>query len=85
MIGRNQSVMTPKPQGKEEKFKLSMYGAFLLFLLTAIRSLFIVNEQAIGYAYGYQGVGAQASSNFMLSRAMPGITPIYGLVASALP
>lgn len=84
-MNRNKSVTTPKPQGKEDKYKMTVYGAFLLFLLTSIRSIFIVNEQAIGYAYGYQGVGAQANGNFMLSKAMPGITPVYGLVASALP
>lgn len=39
-------------------FRLDFYGAFLLTLLTSVRSLFIVNEQAIGYAYGYQGIGA---------------------------
>ena len=56
----------------------------MLILVTLVRTSYIVNKNAFGYAFGYQGIGMRDSATFMLSKSYPALGPIYGLVASLM-
>lgn len=49
-----------------------------------IRTIYIVQKNSIGYAYGFQGIGDKATEVYMLQKAFPGLAPVYGLVASLM-
>lgn len=56
----------------------------MLCFLPIVRAAFITNKNSIGYAFGFVGEGVRASPDFMLTNAFPGLTPIFGIVASLM-
>ena len=89
----NSLVSAPKQQLNPENLlsrvresnqpKVGFYSIFLIGLLCAIRSIYTLQNNSIGYAYGFEGVGSLANDpRFMLSAAFPGLAPVYAIVAS---
>lgn len=62
-----------------------LYAFGVLALCTMIRTAYIVNKNSIGYAFGYEGIGAKfGDPKYMLVAAYPQLIPIYGIVASLM-
>ena len=56
----------------------------MLALVTLVRAFFVVNKNAIVYAFGFQGVGMTDNATYMLSKAYPALGPMYGIIASLI-
>lgn len=57
----------------------------LLAVVTLVRTIYVVQKNSIGYAYGFDGIGFRADNPvYMISKAFPGLQPIYGIVASLM-
>ena len=56
----------------------------MLAFLPIVRATYVFNKNSIGFCFGYQGEGAQATAQFMMREAFPGLAPIYGIVASLM-
>lgn len=55
-----------------------------MLMFATVRGLFCVHKNMISYAYGFQGVGPTATPDFMITKAFPGLTPIYGIVSHSV-
>ena len=64
--------------------KLTAYNIFLMLMFAAVRGMFCVHKNMISYAYGFQGVGSTATADFMITKAFPGLAPIYGIVSNSV-
>lgn len=56
----------------------------MLCFLPIVRATYIINKNSLGYCFGYQGVGAQATSQYMMRMTFPELAPIFGIVASLM-
>lgn len=75
-------VQNAESSKSQKESKLSLYSFFLLFVFAATRSIFTVQKNAIGYAFGYNGIGEQATAQFMITKSFPNLAPIYGFVST---
>ena len=46
----------------ENRQGLKPYQIFLLMFLPIVRATYIINKNALGYCFGYQGEGVQATA-----------------------
>ena len=61
------------------------YAYMVLMFVLFTRISYSVNKNAISYAYGYKGVGAQAGSEvFEITTAFPQLSQYYGIIASLM-
>lgn len=56
----------------------------MLAFLPIVRATYVVNKNSLGYCFGYQGEGAQATAQFMMRKAFPDLAPVFGIVASLM-
>jgi MFS family permease len=68
----------------EKTDKPSLYAWFVLFQLFMAQTIYHMNRLCIGYAFGFQGIGAMANSKYMMTESYPQINKYYGVVSSLL-
>mmetsp|Transcript_7920 Transcript_7920/g.13288 ORF Transcript_7920/g.13288 Transcript_7920/m.13288 type:complete len:171 (+) Transcript_7920:684-1196(+) len=77
--------VTPEDDQAKEAKSVGLYGFLLLALVTSVRSIYVVQKNSIGYAYGFEGTDFRANNPvYMLQAAFPNLGPIYGIVASLM-
>ena len=68
---------------QQEEPKPDAYAWFVLFIIFFVRAVHQLHRQIIGFAFGYQGLGAKAGDpKYMISTAYPQMNLYFGLVSS---